>query len=49
MLEFAGIGVAMGNAPQQVQDRANWVTKSNTEMGVAIALAHFFGDWVLSN
>lgn len=47
MLEFAGIGVAMGNAPHQVQKKANWVTKSNTEMGVAIALAHVFGEWVL--
>ena len=47
MLEFAGFGVAMGNAPQQVQARANWVTKSNTEMGVAVALAHVFGEWVL--
>lgn len=47
MLEFAGLGVAMGNAPQPVQARANWVTKSNTEMGVAVAIAHFFGEWVL--
>lgn len=47
MLEFAGIGVAMGNAPHQVQKKANWVTKANTEMGVAIALARVFGEWVL--
>lgn len=48
MLEYAGIGVAMGNAPQKVQDKANWVTKRNTEMGVAVALAHVFGEWVVN-
>ncbi|MDA8227783.1 MAG: Cof-type HAD-IIB family hydrolase [Desulfitobacterium hafniense] len=48
MLEFAGFGVAMGNAPKIVQKKANWVTKRNTEMGVATALAHFFGEWVVN-
>lgn len=47
MLEYAGFGVAMGNAPAVVQQKADWVTTKNTEMGVLKALARAFGDWVL--
>lgn len=41
MLEYAGIGVAMGDAPQPVQAIANWVTSSVEEDGVAIAIEKF--------
>lgn len=38
MVEFAGMGVAMDNAQQQVKDVANFVTKSNDEDGIAYAI-----------
>ncbi|SHI29750.1 Cof-type HAD-IIB family hydrolase [Desulfosporosinus lacus] len=44
MLEYAGFGVAMGNAPEPVQQKADWVTAKNTEMGVLKALAFAFGQ-----
>lgn len=33
MIEFAGLGVAMGNGDEEVLRRADWVTKSNEEEG----------------
>jgi Cof subfamily protein (haloacid dehalogenase superfamily) len=41
MLQLAGIGVAMGNAPQDVKDAADYVTASNDEDGVALAVERF--------
>ena len=41
LLESAGIGVAMGNAPAELQERADWVTATNQEDGVAVALERF--------
>jgi Cof subfamily protein (haloacid dehalogenase superfamily) len=41
MLEYAGIGVAMGGAPQPVQAIANWVAPSVEEDGVATAIEAF--------
>ena len=38
MLQYCGLGVAMGNAPRQVQEAADYVTASNDEEGVYIAL-----------
>jgi hypothetical protein len=38
MLHFAGMGVAMGNAEQEVRDRADHVTASNDDNGIAKAL-----------
>jgi len=35
MLEYAGLGVAMGNAPEEVKNAADYVTLSNDEDGVA--------------
>ena len=32
MLEYAGLGVAMGNASSEVKERADYVTASNNEM-----------------
>lgn len=41
MLEWAGLGVAMGNAPKDVKEAADYVTTSNEEEGVAEALRRF--------
>ena len=41
MLEYAGVGVAMGNAPTQVQAIASWVAPSVEEDGVAAAIEKF--------
>jgi len=41
MLEYAGIGVAMGNAPTQVQAIANWVAPNVEQDGVAAAIENF--------
>ncbi|GAE34840.1 Cof-type HAD-IIB family hydrolase [Halalkalibacter akibai] len=38
MIKEAGIGVAMGNAQPFVKECANWVTASNVEDGVALAI-----------
>lgn len=38
MLEYAGIGIAMGNATPEVKKIANEVTASNDEDGIALAL-----------
>lgn len=39
-IEEVGMGVAMGNAQQLVKDKANYVTDTNNEHGVAKAIAH---------
>ncbi|MDX2162751.1 MAG: HAD family hydrolase [bacterium] len=41
MLEFAGIGVAMGQAEQAVKDKANYVAPTHDEDGVADAIEKF--------
>lgn len=41
MLEYAGIGVAMGNAPEDVKAIANWVAPSVEVDGVATAIEKF--------
>lgn len=41
MLEYAGIGVAMGNGPAEVQAIAHWVAPSVEEDGVAAAIEKF--------
>ena len=41
MLRHAGIGVAMGNAAEEVQAAADYVTASVDEDGVGRALRHF--------
>jgi Cof subfamily protein (haloacid dehalogenase superfamily) len=43
MIKWAGLGVAMGNAPAEVKRVANYVTASNDEDGVAQALQY----WIL--
>jgi len=41
MIEFAGLGIAMGNAPEHVKQIANDITLSNDEDGVAEALKKY--------
>ncbi|MBR3866170.1 MAG: HAD family phosphatase [Butyricicoccus sp.] len=43
MLRWVGCGVAMANAPEEVQAAADQVTGTNDEDGVARMLAHWFG------
>lgn len=38
MLRFAGLGVAMGNAHEEVKAEADYVTTSNAEEGVAVVI-----------
>ena len=41
MLKAAGVGVAMGNASDDVKSHAAYVTTSASEDGIANALKHF--------
>ncbi len=41
MLEYAGIGVAMGEAPEDVKEIADWVTTGVEEDGAAVAIEKF--------
>ena len=42
MLEFAGYGVAMGNACEELKAMADEITLSNNEDGIAVTLARHF-------
>jgi Cof subfamily protein (haloacid dehalogenase superfamily) len=42
MITQAGLGVAMGNAPKEVKQAADWVTRSNNQRGVAYAVKEVF-------
>lgn len=45
MIEFAGLGICMANGPLEVQAKADHVTSSNMDHGVAAALERFvFAD-----
>lgn len=44
MLKAAGLGVAMGNATEDVKAAADYVTLSNNDNGIAAALARFIDD-----
>ena len=41
MLRYAGIGVAMQNAEEEVKAHADYITSSNNDDGIAAALNHF--------
>ncbi|AJS61548.1 Cof-type HAD-IIB family hydrolase [Paenibacillus sp. IHBB 10380] len=41
MIKFAGLGVAMGNAPDDIKEIANYVTDTNMEDGVAKVVETF--------
>lgn len=42
MIEFAGMGIAMGNAPEEIKLAADYVTDTNNNDGVSKALHHHF-------
>ncbi len=44
MIKWAGVGVAMGNAVKALQETADFITASNSEEGVALALHRFILD-----
>lgn len=41
MILYAGLGIAMGNAPEEVKKIADWVTSSNDEDGLKIGLEKY--------
>ena len=41
MIEFAGLGVAMGNAPDDIKEKSNFVTDTNMNDGVAKVVEEF--------
>jgi Cof subfamily protein (haloacid dehalogenase superfamily) len=41
MIEFAGLGVAMGNAPADIKEKADYVTDTNMNDGVAKVVEKF--------
>ncbi|ANB61853.1 Cof-type HAD-IIB family hydrolase [Anoxybacteroides amylolyticum] len=41
-IEAAGLGVAMGNASNEVKKAADWVTRSNEQLGVAYMVKEHF-------
>jgi Cof subfamily protein (haloacid dehalogenase superfamily) len=41
MIEYAGLGIAMGNAVEHLKERADFITRTNAEDGVAFALERF--------
>ena len=44
MIKYAGLGVAMGNAIEEVKAVADFVTETNKEEGVALAIQKFIID-----
>ena len=48
MIEFAGTGVAMGNAEEKVKNIANYITDKNGESGVAKAINNLVLEKVVS-
>lgn len=44
MIEYAGLGVAMGNAQPLIRERADYITKSNDEDGVLLVINEFMRD-----
>lgn len=47
MLEYAGLGVAMGQAPQELKDRADRVTAPLAEDGVAVLIESLIAEGAL--
>lgn len=41
MLEAAGTAIAMGNAIERIKEKADYVTKTNNEAGIAYAIEHY--------
>ena len=47
MVKYAGLGIAMGNAVQELKEIADYVTLSNDEDGIAYAIDKFINEEVL--
>ncbi len=47
MLQMAGVGIAMGNAPDHVKTEADWVTETNNRDGVAAAIERLKVDGLI--
>jgi Cof subfamily protein (haloacid dehalogenase superfamily) len=47
MINYAGLGVVMGNAPQELKDMADYVTLTNDQNGIAQVVKMFIGDYTL--
>ncbi|MDR2470763.1 MAG: Cof-type HAD-IIB family hydrolase [Treponema sp.] len=45
MIRGAGFGVAMGNAIPELKEAARWVTASNDEDGLALAIEKMLAEW----
>ena len=45
MIEYAGFGVAMANAPEQLKEKADYVTPSCDEDGLVDVITRFIKDW----
>jgi hypothetical protein len=41
MIKYAGFGVAMGNAADEIKNMADFITKSNEEDGVSCVIDKF--------
>lgn len=41
MLKYAGLGIAMGNATEATKQIADYVTETNDNSGVALAIEKF--------
>ncbi len=41
MISQVGVGVAMGNATTSLKEKAHFITQSNNQNGIAMALAHY--------
>ncbi|MDU4131192.1 MAG: HAD hydrolase family protein, partial [Clostridium perfringens] len=44
MIEFAGLGVAMGNAEEFLKEKPDYITDTNENDGVAKAIEKFVLD-----
>jgi len=44
MIETAGVGIAMGNAIEELKERADFVTKTNNDAGIAYALDYYLTE-----
>ncbi len=42
MIEFAGVGIAMGNSSREVKDKADYITATNDEEGIALVIEKYF-------
>lgn len=42
LIQWAGLGVAMGNAPESLHQTADWITRSNNDNGVAYMVKEHF-------